>query len=935
MALKIISLNTRGLSEVIKRRMIFNYYRSRADIICLQEIHSDETIEKIWTSEWGGKILFSHGSTSVRGVCISFKKNIKYKINKSFKDTNGRLIGCEIESEEIPGRILTIANIYAPNKDKPNFFVEVIQSMADCDANQMIIGDFNLVIDVNMDRKGSTYNNIKAREALQVIMDELFLIDVWRVRNSNEREYSWMRTGRTISASRIDYALTSQSVSANVVNTMYLPGIRSDHRAFFVAVDITKIERGRGFWKFNNQLLQNKEFVLNMNNYIEEIKKEADKIQSKTIKWDFVRIKMTEFSKSYSKDLAEERTLIVAQLSEKILELNKEIDNENNYNTKKVDLLNKTQADMEDILEEKAKSSIFRAKCRWQELGEVNSKFFFNLEKARYNARTYTKLIDEDSGKDITGKDEVLKYQEKYYRNLYKSENIEFVMDKESDIKVPEEMKKRHELPFTQEEIGIAIKQLKNGRTPGSNGLTTDFYKMFYSRIGKILFEAITEMHANQKITDSMSRGIINLIPKGQKDARFLKFARPICLLNIEYKIVEKAISNRMSEALDIIIHTDQKGFMKGRRLAVNVRKIYDIMKHCEEKDLQAIILSLDFEKCLDKIAFSAITGSMKHFGFAEYLINWTKIMYSNFTAVIQNNGFFSNVFPIQKGVHQGAPASSMYFLLCAEILATQLRNDCEIKGIPVKEIFNLLGQYADDMDIYSLFDQSSLDRIFIILENFKRITGFTVNYEKTNIYRIGSLKQSDARLIMQRSVNWTNHGLKVLGIEIRDKEKDALEANYGDMLEKIRGILKLWGSRNLSIVGKVNIINTLIASLFVHKMMVLPNIKKSSIDAIEKEFEKFIWNGRRPKIPLKTLMKSKKAGGLNLVDLTKKEIALKSTWVEIAMSDKQVANFAYNALNTIIEKYIWICQLDVKDIDVLWPNHHYSFGKMCLNPEQ
>ena len=72
----------------------------------------------------------------------------------------------------------------------------------------------------------------------------------------------------------------------------------------------------------------------------------------------------------------------------------------------------------------------------------------------------------------------------------------------------------------------------------------------------------------------------------------------------------------------------------------------------------------------------------------------------------------------------------------------------------------------------------------------------------------------------------------------------------------------------------KVLIINTLISSLFIYKMQVLPFLPSKLIKQIEMEFEKFIWNGRKPKIPLKILMNSKEDGGLALINLSLKDMA-------------------------------------------------------------
>ena len=69
--LKIISLNVKGISNFKKRRTIFTWCRRKnADVILLQETHSNKTTEIQWKNEWGGKMLFSHGSPNSCGTAI-------------------------------------------------------------------------------------------------------------------------------------------------------------------------------------------------------------------------------------------------------------------------------------------------------------------------------------------------------------------------------------------------------------------------------------------------------------------------------------------------------------------------------------------------------------------------------------------------------------------------------------------------------------------------------------------------------------------------------------------------------------------------------------------------------------------------------------------------------------------------------------------------
>ena len=146
----------------------------------------------------------------------------------------------------------------------------------------------------------------------------------------------------------------------------------------------------------------------------------------------------------------------------------------------------------------------------------------------------------------------------------------------------------------------------------------------------------MNDVYDEQKLHPTARKGILNLIPKANKDTRYIKNLRPITLLNTDYKIIEKSIANKMIPALEHIIHTDQRGFMKDRRISVNIRKMLDIIHSAEKEDLEAIVMSLDFVKCFDKCSYSILHGSLDYFQFGSTIKNWTKILYDDFTVKIQ-----------------------------------------------------------------------------------------------------------------------------------------------------------------------------------------------------------------------------------------------------------------------------------------------------------
>ena len=412
---------------------------------------------------------------------------------------------------------------------------------------------------------------------------------------------------------------------------------------------------------------------------------------------------------------------------------------------------------------------------------------------------------------------------------------------------------------------------------------------------------------------ESARRGVLNLIPKAGKDVRHIKNLRPITLLNTDYKIIEKAMAKRFDSVLNDIIHRDQTGFMANRRICANIRKVYDLMEFCKDKEIEAILLNLDFAKCFDKISFECIMGSLRYFNFPPYMQKWVEILYSDFGVRIQNNGRFTDRIPIEKSVHQGGCSSVQIFLICAELIAIELRECREIKGIPVEEFIFLLNQYADDMNVASLFDRLSINNILEKLEKFRLSSGFCISYDKTSILRIGSLRNSDAKIFTQANIAWTSE-INVLGIQI-GYTQDSIDCNYDRVIQKIQGRLTPWVARNLSLCGKINVLNTLIGSLFNYLFAVLPSMNEKQLARVQDAFGTFLWKGSRAKIPLRILQLDKKDGGLQLVDLRRRDCAIKASWIQILDKDPKLSTLVYSFFAKEIKEHIWRCNFSVEDV--------------------
>ena len=105
-----------------------------------------------------------------------------------------------------------------------------------------------------------------------------------------------------------------------------------------------------------------------------------------------------------------------------------------------------------------------------------------------------------------------------------------------------------------------SLKTMTYNKTPGSDGLPAEFYKVFWKDISQHLLKAL---YANGCSSVTQSRGLITLIPVKNKDAKLLKNWRPVTLLNCDYKIASKSIANRLKLLLSKLINHDQTGLKK------------------------------------------------------------------------------------------------------------------------------------------------------------------------------------------------------------------------------------------------------------------------------------------------------------------------------------------------------------------------------------
>ena len=180
--LKFVTCNMRGMRDVNKRRQIFRYlHEKNADVVFLQETHAIKNNERQWKAEWGGRIIYDNWTSEAKGVAIMFQRQSNVQIKQVIKSKIGRYL---IINAELEGKQFLLVNIYAPNKDEPQFFANIVMQIESFPTDFKIIGgDMNVTLNEELDRfsKKEKSQRSKSAELINEFLETENWVDIWRV----------------------------------------------------------------------------------------------------------------------------------------------------------------------------------------------------------------------------------------------------------------------------------------------------------------------------------------------------------------------------------------------------------------------------------------------------------------------------------------------------------------------------------------------------------------------------------------------------------------------------------------------------------------------------------------------------------------------------------------------------------------------------------
>ncbi len=400
--------------------------------------------------------------------------------------------------------------------------------------------------------------------------------------------------------------------------------------------------------------------------------------------------------------------------------------------------------------------------------------------------------------------------------------------------------------------------KLSLNKSPGSDGLTAEFYRFFWKEVRHLLFKAIQECIERKELLTSMKQGIIILIPKQGKEKRILDNLRPITLLNTDYKLLSGIIAARMKKGLSQIISETQSGFLGGRSIHNNIRLVLDLIDYSDIFVERGFIVFLDFYKAFDSVEHPFILEALKHFGFGQKFTNLISILYNDINSCVSLEHGTCSRFSVKRGIRQGCNSSPLQFIMVAELLSIMVKNSGS-EGLNISGKHIIITQFADDTTLF-LKNENQIVTALDSINTFSKASGVMLNINKCEIL---ALHEQPACSIGNMRVKTE---VKYLGITVTRNKEIKEKENILKNIDKCKKMLNLWLQRDITIFGRVLLSKMESISRAIYPAYSL-GISENMINLLNKTNFNFIWKEKCHYIRKADMIKSIEEGGMNVID--------------------------------------------------------------------
>lgn len=889
LSLTIASFNCRGLSRAAKQNAVIELARARkVDILVLQETYVHRLGQiRSFDATFGTRSYWGYGASGSRGVAIVLMPRFTGSVLRYFRDTDGRLMWMDLDSG------IRIVNVYAPNdlRSQKEFFAALDNHLVG-PSRVVLVGDFNCVLDP-IDRRTfrgtpPKWSDRRGEGVLRELVDELGLIDAWRALRPAQSGMTW--TGRS-ARSRIDRFYVSPSLAPSMHSAWLVSSALSDHSLLilrFAGTDIAA--QGKRPWRLNARLLKDREILVDVARVIQRKVHATPELDGD--RWDEVKADVAECFRSWGKRRAREDREEIRIISGVILLLSRP---------------ESTGPGIASALVTLRKELRVALQRRWDGLKAVARAERWEMEAwcsrtilRRHLARKHTPLmhlIDPETGSLVETPDGVLEVAKRFYENLYAeptppSAAFPFVRN--------DQVFELCDSPFVEEELHAALVTMKRNRSPGTDGLTVEFYVKLWEVLGKPFTALVNRLLREGTLSTTQRKGLITLLCKDESRRTDLRAWRPITLLNCDYKLIAKCLSVRLTPVLSTVLGPYQACCVKGRSCQLHGFAIRDLIEWANARDLPGIVCSFDQEKAFDRISHHFIFQVLNEAGFSDRFVSMIRALYSRPTSAVIIQDRVSESFDVCRGVRQGDPLSPALYVLAFEPLLQRLSGDSRLSqfplppGAPPVALF----AYADDLSIV-VQNEATVCTVLEVLDEYCEASGARVNRSKSAVMYLNSAPSSAQPV----------HGLpvkarlRILGFHF--EPGGLTPENWRIAQEKLEARIEEFGKLSCPLTARVTITRSLLFSVLTYVASVMP-VASQTKNRLEKTLFEFLWSGSCIYVGRPVLKLPRDQGGLGVPDLALMARVLHVRWTRVALdSDMTLTrSFASFFLSTRLRQF-------------------------------
>ncbi|KAF1321893.1 putative Pollike protein, partial [Globisporangium splendens] len=704
----------------------------------------------------------------------------------------GRYIVVKVMVEGAP---IYIRNVYAPvdQQEKQQFFSSLDTEGFDDQATHFVLGDLNTPLDPRLDSSSPALH-----------------YDPGSLHRSLPRK------------NRLDYILLSEDFYERFYDDSkyFLPKHAGDHLALTVSFRSGSQLHGRGYWKFPRYLL---EYPLVVSAIEKEAEMALDKLRTSTYPgkvWE----KWKESIKSQLQDVQKKlRMQDTAAIEEAQAALDQAAARYRDASTEN------NRSEFEEAMK-MYKETVTRTSQYNQDSAfdfqatnsEKSTKHFFRPLDTSLRRVSIEEVVTPSGSVSSNPQEISLRFLEHWGSEMGDPDSPagrapppdEAMQRKLLDSIVRSTLEMDRDIldaPVTSHDLADAIRHMKATSAPGMGGLTAGFYQVAPDVFGECLSLVFNDQLRRGVLPPSQRKSAVVLLHKKGSRAQPGNY-RPIALIPVDVKVLSKALTYRLQSVVPDLVHTDQKGFVKGRSIHHHVRFLADLQDLVTSRDEEAYALFLDFEKAFDRVNWDYMFRVLERMGCGSDFLQWVRLLYTEPQAhLVINQNIQPALFPT-RGVKQGDPLSALLFLLTIEPLGNLLRSHEEFGVCLTEDHTSTSVFFADDTTLLG-GSIASVQAQLELVEEYCNGSGAKLNLGKSNLMALNRNEicpQLPGVHVLGRAESVKFLGIPFSQSPVNDDIVNFLEQRFYDGF-------KMWYRRARTLRGRLLVAQTMVLSRLWH----------------------------------------------------------------------------------------------------------------------